>query len=201
MVKEQPTTLMASGRTHAAVAYVLQAPITVAGIVASTIYADAQFGLGLVIGGLVGVAITPDIDHHVTTHEEFRFYQLGRVPGVLWQWLWSGYEMMVPHRGVSHWPVIGTLTRALYLVAIVRVVLWTVAGVTTDACAILECSPVVLHLGSLWSIAVIFHRFWIGVLAGWIAQDFGHLFMDMPLLARVGVAGIVLIFALLLFRI
>lgn len=190
---------MASGNTHARVAYALQAPITLAGIVVAINYDDAQLGAGLVIGGLVGIIVTPDIDHHVVTHEELRFYQVGRVAGVLWQWLWAGYEIVVPHRGVSHVPVIGTLTRAIYLAVIARVLLWVAAGIAGDWCVLNACDVQPMTVGALWDIAVIFHRFWLGVLAGWIVQDLGHLLFDLPPLALAGAVGLIVVVVMVIF--
>lgn len=190
---------MASGSTHARVSYLLQAPITVAGVVTAINYDDAQLGAGLVVGGLVGIIVTPDIDHHVVTQEELRFYQLGRIPGVLWQWLWAGYEIVVPHRGISHVPVVGTLTRALYLAVIARVLLWVMAGIAGDWCVMNACEVQPMTVGALWGIAVNFHRFWLGVLAGWIVQDMGHWIFDLPPLVLVGLVGLVAVVVMVVF--
>ena len=36
-----------------------------------------------------------------------------------WYYLWEPYSRVLTHRGVSHWPVVGTLTRVAYLYFII----------------------------------------------------------------------------------
>lgn len=190
---------MSSGATHAKVAYTMMLPLTGAGIVNGAIYQDWGFGLGLVTGGVAGILVTPDIDHHETTVEEVRFYQVGRVAGVLWQWLWAGYEMFVPHRGISHWPIIGTLTRVLYLAIMGRLALWVVAGMAGDLCSLTGCEVPPMTLGAMWEILVIFHRFWFGVFVGWCTQDLGHILFDLPPLMLAAVLGLIVVLVAVFF--
>lgn len=129
------------------------------------------------IGGFLGLLITPDIDHHARTVEEVRFYQLGKVPGVVWEWLWYGYALFVPHRGLSHWPVIGTLSRMLYLAVLLRVASWLLAGFTGDVCHFADCEGVTVPLGAM-ALLLSYQSLWAGVLLGWIMQDLGHLLFD-----------------------
>lgn len=51
-------------------------------------------------GILTGLAITPDLDLAEAFDDEAS---------------WSLYGVLFKHRGISHWPVIGTLTRVVYL--------------------------------------------------------------------------------------
>ena len=171
---------MASGRTHARVAVGLQVPLTIGGIMAGDMY-DWGFGVGMIVGGLMGILITPDIDHHARTIEEDRFYDLGKWPGVAWEWAWTGYSLAIPHRGISHIPVIGTLTRVVYLAFMLRVITWILSGMAGDVCTLTgECvgvAPVVV--GAVAVIGMIGPTFWLGLLLGWMAQDFGHLLFDL----------------------
>lgn len=67
----------------------------------------------LVAGGsLAGIPLSPDLDHHNRTYAERYF-----VVGVLWSWFWKPYERLIPHRSpLSHFPVLGTVLRQLYLI-------------------------------------------------------------------------------------
>lgn len=64
-----------------------------------------------IIGVLTGVLVTPDMD----LAENFSGEPL-----------WYLYGRLFKHRGVSHWPVIGTLTRVVYLAlfAVPVIVAW-----------------------------------------------------------------------------
>lgn len=104
---------MANGKTHAA------ANIAVLGI---TLYLVAprlpvDLAAGATAGAILGTLVTPDIDHHVTTQEEARFYRwFGWLGGGLWQLFWRGYAQTHQHRGRSHAPLVGTLGRWGYVV-------------------------------------------------------------------------------------
>lgn len=70
---------------------------------------------GALAGATAGLILTPDIDHHVRTHEELRMYRhLGIVGGGLWELFWRGYARTHVHRGYSHKPFTGTLGRWWY---------------------------------------------------------------------------------------
>lgn len=104
---------MASGRTHARIA----ATGVACAIVASHYIAVSLGGdvaAGIVVGAVAGWLVTPDIDHHYRTHEERRIRRRLPVLGRLWQAYWAPYAVLLEHRGISHAPVIGTATRALY---------------------------------------------------------------------------------------
>lgn len=103
---------MANGRTHA-VANLVLLGVTLY-IVAPRLPVD--LATGATIGAIVGTLITPDIDHHVTTQEEARFYRwFGFFGGRMWEYFWRGYAATHHHRGRSHAPIIGTLGRWAYL--------------------------------------------------------------------------------------
>lgn len=164
---------MASGETHARLAIASQIPLTVLGVAA--LFVNASFGVGLVAGGVIGIVVTPDIDHHNRTHEEKRVYEFDRTLGIIWQWLWSGYALTMPHRGISHMPIVGTITRIVYVALLLKIVFWVWNGAAADACYVAGCSaPKIDSL--VLSIAV--PDFWIGLVIGWIVQDFVHIVTD-----------------------
>ena len=104
---------MASGKTHAKVA-----GIVFVGTVAATPWLAIHYGdgsaIGAVIGAVCGYVVTPDIDLATLTREEHRMRRRFGFLGRLWVAYWAPYGSMMTHRGISHAPVIGTLTRALY---------------------------------------------------------------------------------------
>jgi uncharacterized metal-binding protein len=67
-------------------------------------------------GVLTGLLISPDLDvdsgciHHAIIRQTF-----GEVIGLAWELYWWPYAKAFKHRGVSHWFIIGTLTRLIYL--------------------------------------------------------------------------------------
>ncbi len=67
------------------------------------------------LGSVGGWLITPDLDITGRTYEEKRFYRWHPIIGFLWQAYWYLYAKVMKHRGVSHWPFVGTLTRWGYL--------------------------------------------------------------------------------------
>jgi len=103
---------MANGKTHAAANLV---------VLGATLYIIApklpvDLAIGATAGAIIGTLITPDIDHHVRTQEEQRFYQwFGWLGGGLWQLFWREYAKTHPHRGSSHAPIIGTAGRWGYM--------------------------------------------------------------------------------------
>jgi uncharacterized metal-binding protein len=90
--------------------------------------------LFLVIYAFASAFIQPDLDQSVqrpgkTTFPlgqlknkkfgEFVFnilYPLNRI----WYYFWHPYGMLLTHRGISHWPILGTLTRAGYVILVLK---------------------------------------------------------------------------------
>jgi len=138
-------------------------PARYAFALASAVTAGAAVGLAspsAALGAWAGWLVTPDIDVDHRTYEERRIRRALGPVGVVWQMLWCPYALLFRHRGVSHWPVVGTLTRAGYLAAIVAV-LATVVGY--DVGLAVARAPA-------WA--------WVQLLAGWMAQDIVHLALD-----------------------
>lgn len=164
---------MATGRTHATVAWGLSIPLAMLG---AYCYLSGYYDLaiGVWCGTLAGILITPDADLEGTTWEERRIYNLLPLLGLLWQWAWFLYARAVPHRGISHTPVLGTLTRLLYIVAISYLLVWMVNGAWLNYCQIANCTP--------QTVVIPWHRVnewtWTGLLFAWVVQDMGHLWMD-----------------------
>ena len=65
-----------------------------------------------------GWLMTPDLDVNGTTFEEYRLYKIFWPIGFVWQNFWAPYGLMFKHRGWSHTPFIGTLTRIAYILGV-----------------------------------------------------------------------------------
>lgn len=83
------------------------------------------------LGCLLGLFIDPDLDQEMVTSSEWRVIKLpvvGKLLGSAWVGLWMPYALMMPHRGLSHMPILGTLTRVGYLSLIFEVVFFVATG-------------------------------------------------------------------------
>lgn len=83
----------------------------------------AAFGLGC----LTGLVLTPDLD---VDHGSYSHRIVGRTAGQLARWIWWmmwwPYARLIPHRSFwSHFPVLGTLLRLVYLAGGPLLLLWS----------------------------------------------------------------------------
>ena len=109
---------MASGKTHE------QAALTTLAVGGAVAYFTASETAWYAVAGLLaGTLVTPDIDMDTRTREERRWKYVPAIGPLLkiGFWLfWLPYAKMFAHRGLSHVPIIGTVSRILYAL----VVLW-----------------------------------------------------------------------------
>ena len=104
---------MANGTTHGRITLVL-APLTAV----STLLVTQSITLAAIatVGVLAGLIIEPDLDIDQITMSERRVYNLWSPLGTLWRLVWLPYAAIIPHRSpLSHWPIVGTGGRLLYL--------------------------------------------------------------------------------------
>ena len=100
--------------------------MSIFGVKDSLIYA----GISILIYAVSSAYFQPDLDQKINRpgretfphkslvkHEQLRyvFYPINRA----WFYLWLPYGHLFTHRGVSHWPIIGTYTRIFYLYPII----------------------------------------------------------------------------------
>jgi len=106
---------MASGKTHARIAGITTVSVCAAAP-ALVMFGQTtpDIAAGLAIGAACGYFVTPDIDIPHRTHEEWRMIRRLPVLGRLWAAYWAAYGQLFTHRGISHAPFIGTLTRVVY---------------------------------------------------------------------------------------
>lgn len=143
---------MPNGPAHAAYANGAAKIIVVTSAAAAITYHPIM--LGVAAGGLVGLLVDPDLDHHKHTQSEQRVWRYNHLLGRLWSLYWTPYDWTHPHRGSSHtWPT-GTLGRFVYA-------LWL---------------PMAL---SLWySNIALWLCWWALVFVGLSLQDGLHLWLD-----------------------
>lgn len=125
---------MADGATH------IHSNLIVAGTIPPAIavlLGEDAFALGVCVGLLAGILLTPDLDLNQTVSSAVasngRLMRsrswLARLVGWGWFVLWLPYALVVPHRHpVSHWPFLGTAVRLGYLGALVYLGGWLVMG-------------------------------------------------------------------------
>ncbi len=107
---------MASGRTHVAATIALT---PMAAMIAWQLAGGEPTAAALAGAGcLSGVLISPDLDMTGRTISETILLRWNMIIGRLWIAIWYPYALISKHRGLSHVPVFGTLSRVIYLSAI-----------------------------------------------------------------------------------
>ena len=101
---------MPSGRVHTQATLVLICATSVV-----TALLDLSAGGWVIVGEAIGLVVTPDLD--LTEARRGRARGLAR----LWRLFWWPYGKMFGHRGISHAPIVGTLTRLLYIAVILGI--------------------------------------------------------------------------------
>lgn len=163
---------MSDGKTHARASVgMIIFTIILAGLATSSVSMAIDRGLaaGVIIGTILGWLMPPDLDLPQRTEDEHRIINLNPFLGWLWVGFWASYGQMFRHRGLSHVPVLGTITRIFWLfrhiIAYILVtMLFSYVGLIT-----INASIEIQFI----SIKVLF-----GILIGWVLQDFVHLALD-----------------------
>lgn len=122
---------MPSGKTHAV------ATVLAAGVTGPLVYLYTGSGLGASIvfslGCVSGLFLSPDLDvrtgslsFSLMRRSLRRLRGAGPVLAFLWQWFWQPYARLIPrHRHpLSHFPLLGTAGRLLYLFLVAGALYW-----------------------------------------------------------------------------
>jgi uncharacterized metal-binding protein len=124
----------------------------------------------VIVGAIIGAFITPDMDIDHTTRNEAILREIP-VVGIVFQTAWYPYALLHRHRGISHWPVIGTVGRMVYAVLVVMCLMlfwsgvsWYMGGDPTQFVAVVL--DAVVRLANVY------------LLGAWLAQDMIHLLLD-----------------------
>jgi uncharacterized metal-binding protein len=100
---------MPDGKTHA-----IMTVATSFGMFSATNYLGTPIDVSLsfMCGGLVGLILTPDLDQSESRRS-------------LWGLLWWPYGKAISHRDIwSHFPILSTIIRIIYLFSVPLFVLW-----------------------------------------------------------------------------
>jgi len=102
------------GELHARITVIL-APLC---FLAGLILFDIDTAWLVFIGCMFGLVCGPDLDLRGISFNEsiwFAIPLVGWLLGFTWQIVWYPYAYFSHHRGASHWPIIGTGMRLVYL--------------------------------------------------------------------------------------
>lgn len=104
---------MASGAKHRTASIAASVPIAI-----YVAHRTDNPGLAILagVGCLCGILFSPDLDIDSQTDSESVVWEANTVAGYLYQVAWYPYALALPHRSpLSHFPIIGTLGRLVYL--------------------------------------------------------------------------------------
>jgi uncharacterized metal-binding protein len=74
------------------------------------------------LGCVLGVPLTPDLDQEGLNSSEHSIIKWTFGLGFIWVMLWYPYARLCKHRSpLSHWPLLGTLGRLLYMTVFVGI--------------------------------------------------------------------------------
>ena len=113
---------MSDGKTHATATTALVFPVAMT----SMLLMPHDPLSGAIVGGLgclTGLIIDPDLDIENITRSEWQVIKRFWIFGMLWIVFWYPYARAIPHRSpLSHWPLLGTVGRVLYLMLWVKLI-------------------------------------------------------------------------------
>ena len=87
------------------------------------------YGVAFVAGCMTGLLVNPDLDmHHDTRSHALVRSSAGCLVGTAWHIFWLPYARLIPrHRHwISHLPVLSTLVRVVYMLAIPAALYWAI---------------------------------------------------------------------------
>jgi len=165
---------MADGETHALGTQTLAVLLFAAEATCGKVHGDALtstliYSTVLAGGAMLGLILTPDLDVNAGSISEDEVREISPFGENLWWIYWFPYRWILPHRSpLSHWPVIGTVGRLVY----VSFPYWAALAVTYFL------SPFWfdrLVQNGLWLVTLSYFRVAVLGLAG---ADLLHFFMD-----------------------
>ena len=143
--------------------------ITLFVLVPISIYTGEIELIAIFSGYLLGSFIEPDLDQYAITTSEARLYKWFKDVGAFIVGYFTWYAYRFKHRGISHYPIIGTLTRWVWML-FPFMIYWILSG-NYDGFLILKSKWLVymfvgnsisdiLHIGAdkNWFIMKIFYR-------------------------------------------
>ena len=114
------------GYLHARISYIVAVPLLIIGTLIGTALELPGLGVCLALGCIVGAYWSPDYDQEMLIWGKWKiikmFPPVSWVFGIPWVTYWLPYALFMKHRGISHTPILGTLTRILYAGPIVYII-------------------------------------------------------------------------------
>lgn len=161
---------MAAGKEHVKGYKIGLGILSVGGVVAIAQGVPFVYGASLVIGGVLGMLIDPDLRDQcaIRTHSERRMERIpviGGFTGWAWQVYWYPLSRSLTHRSfLSHLPGLATAIAAAWTFLPLPLFFWLV------------------HYGTIngyfaW-IADLWQPWWWWVFVGWVVQDCIHFIQD-----------------------
>jgi uncharacterized metal-binding protein len=84
--------------------------------VPATYIMTGDLGLSLLVGSgaVLGCLLSPDLDVDAGYRGIAIIRKRSRGLSLIWKYFWWPYAKIMKHRGPSHWPIFGTMTRLAY---------------------------------------------------------------------------------------
>lgn len=124
------------GYLHARISYFAAIPLLIIGTGIGTALGYWEVGLFLAIGCIIGAYWSPDYDQEMLVWGKWKIIKMlppvSWVFGIPWVMYWMPYSLLMKHRGISHTPVIGTLTRLLYVSPVIYII-WLLLNTLPDS--------------------------------------------------------------------
>lgn len=132
--------------------------------------------LALSAGTLAGLFLTPDLDIDAGSMSEEEVRRISPFGENIWWVYWYPYRILIPHRSfLSHFPIIGTLGRLLYL----SIPYLIITGITYFI------APGVFGLLALAGLWLIFFPYFQMFVLGLAGSDLLHFFMDQRIFHKI----------------
>jgi len=165
---------MADGKTHASATQILAVLLfaseaTKGKLLEYPLQPTLLYSAALAGGAMLGLILTPDLDANAGNISEEQLREISSFGENLWWMYWFPYRRLLPHRSpFSHWPIIGTIGRLLYI----SIPYWIGLAV-----AYFLDPPIFSRLvqAGIWLITLPYFRVAVLGLAG---TDLLHFFMD-----------------------
>jgi len=172
---------MADGKTHALgtetlAVLLFAAEATLGRVAGGALGPTLLYSAALGGGAMLGLFLTPDLDVNAGSISEEEVREISPVGENLWWIYWYPYRLILPHRSpLSHWPIIGTLGRLLYL----TIPYWAGLGVTYFL------DPSIFNWLAQTGMELILVPLFRVALLGLAGADLLHFFMDRRLFHRI----------------
>lgn len=121
---------MPSGKVHDRIWKISLFPVLVFNVVvlgSLSFYIRSSSPMAFIIGYLLGSFIEPDLDQLAITTSEGRLLRWFKDLGALVIGYFTWYAYRFKHRGISHYPIVGTATRWMWIMTPLMII-WVIGG-------------------------------------------------------------------------